>query len=1043
MILSDLAIRRPVLSTVANLIVLLLGFIAWDRLAVREYPNIDEPVVTVSTFYPGANAQIIESQVTTPLEDSIAGIEGVDYLSSVNRAETSQISVRFTIDRDPDAAANDVRDRVARARSLLPREVEDPIVEKIESDARPIMYMAITSDRHDELELSDYADRIVKDRLEVLPGVAQLLILGERRYAMRIWLDRARLAAYRLTPADVENALRQQNVEVPSGRIESVDREFTVLSETDLRTPEQFRRIILKDADGYLVRLGDVATVEIGPEEERNMSRSSGRRAIGLGLVKQATANPLEVSRAVRAELERLDQILPEGMRVEIGFDSALFVEESIERVFITIFEAIVLVILVIFLFLRNWRATLVPLVTIPLALVGALAIMWAFGFSINTLTLLAFVLAIGLVVDDAIVMLENIYRYIEQGMTPIEAAFVGSKQIGFAIVAMTFTLAAVFTPIAFTEGKTGKLFTEFALTLAGAVIVSGFVALTLSCTLASRLLRHEVRHGALFNFGERILDAIGAGYRRALAASLRARPVVIAVMLLLGGLSVVLFRNLNAELSPVEDRGNVMGFAFAPEGATLDYLDTYTREIDRIYQSTPEVVRYMMIMGRPTVTDMISYVTLKDWGERERSAQEIAQALMPQMLAIPGVRAFTTVPPSLGGGGGLQEVQFIIMTSESYEDLDRYVEQIMARASQERALANLDTDLKLNKPEIRVDVDRDKVADAGVSVEVVGRTLETMLGGREVTRFKRNAEQYDVKLQVADVDRSDPDDLTRIYVRGAGGEMIQLSNLVRIQETVAPRELNHFNKLRSARISASVAPGYTLGQALDRLEAITYEVMGPTTQIDYEGVSREFKDSSSKIYVAFLLALAFIYLVLAAQFESFVSPLVIMFSVPLAMAGALLALNLTGASLNIYSQIGLITLVGLITKHGILIVEFSNQLRVAGVPLMEAVQQASILRLRPILMTTGAMVLGAVPLALATGAGAEARHDIGWVVVGGMTLGTVFTLFVVPTVYTYLARRMPRLAHLQAPTGAAERPVGAASGREPATGSSRPELSG
>ncbi len=1014
MILSDLSVRRPVLATVANLVILLLGFIAWDRLTVREYPNIDDPVVTISTFYPGANANIVESQVTTPLEDSIAGIEGVDYLSSISRAEVSQISVRFTIDRDPDAAANDVRDRIARARRLLPSEVEDPIVEKVESDARPIMYMAISSDRHDDLELTDYADRIVRDRLEVLPGVAQLLILGERRYAMRIWLDRARLAAYNLTPADVERSLREQNVEVPSGRIESVDREFTVLSETDLRTPAQFREIILKDADGYLVRLGDVARVEIGAEEERNMSRASGDRAIGLGLVKQATANPLEVSRAVRAELARLDQVLPEGMGVQIGFDSAIFVEESIERVFTTIFEAIALVILVIFLFLRNWRATLVPLVTIPVALVGALAIMWGLGFSINTLTLLAFVLAIGLVVDDAIVMLENIYRYIEEGMPPVKAALVGSKQIGFAIVAMTFTLAAVFTPIAFTEGKTGKLFTEFALTLAGAVIVSGFVALTLSCTLASKLLRHETRHGAMFNFGERALQGTVRLYRRALAASLTVRPLVVAVMLLIGGLSVVLYRSLDAELAPTEDRGTVMGFAFAPEGSTLGYLDTYARRIDEIFQSVPEIERYMMILGRPTVTDMMSYATLTHWNERDRSAQEIARAILPQMLAIPGVRAFSIVPPSLGSGGGAQEVQFIIMTSEPYEVLDGYVQQIMARLADEPAVTNLDTDLELNKPEIRVDVNRDKVAAVGVSVEEIGRTLETMLGGREVTRFKRNAEQYDVKLQVADVDRSNPDDLTRIYVRGAGGEMIQLSNLVRIQETVAPRELNHFNKLRSARISASVGPGHTLGQALDRLEAATFEVMGPATQVDYEGVSREFKESSSKIYAAFLLALAFIYLVLAAQFESFVSPLVIMFSVPLALAGALLALKLTGATLNIYSQIGLITLVGLITKHGILIVEFANQLRTQGRDLVDAVLEASVLRLRPILMTTGAMVLGATPLALASGAGAEARHDIGWVVVGGMTFGTLFTLFVVPTVYTYLARRTPRLAAMQ-----------------------------
>jgi len=1030
MILSDISIRRPVLATVANVLIVLLGLIAWDRLTIREYPNIDDPVVTITTNYPGANAEIIESQVTTPLEDGISGIEGIDYVSSISRAEQSQISVRFSSERDPDDAANDVRDRVARARSFLPKEVDDPIVAKIESDASPIIYMAINSDRHNEMELSDYADRIVKDRLQVLPGVAQLLILGERRYSMRIWLDRSRLAAYNLTPADVERALTEQNVEVPAGRIESSDREFTVLSETDLRTPAEFSEIILKDADGYLVRLGDVATVEIGPELVRNMSRASGRTAIGLGLIKQSTANLLDVAQSLRDELVELNKVLPEGMRVDIGFDSSIFVQQSIDGVFLTILEAIGLVVLVIFLFLRNWRATLVPLVTIPIALIGALALMWAFGFSINTLTLLAFVLAIGLVVDDAIVMLENIYRYIEQGMDPIKAAFVGSKQIGFAIVAMTFTLAAVFTPIAFSPGKTGKLFTEFALTLAGAVIVSGFVALTLSATLASRLLRHEKRHNALFNLGERILIRTTDLYRNVLAASLRSRPIVLAVMLLVGSASVLFYLSLPSELAPMEDQGTVMVFATAPEGATLDYLNSYTKKIDEVFQTIPEMQRYMMIMGRPTVSNMISYTSLKPWNERDRSSQEIAASIMPKLMGIPGIRAFAVTPQSLGSSsGGSLAIQFVIETSESYERLDEYVEQILGRLANNPVLVNIDTDLKLNKPELKVDVNRDKVAAVGASVAEIGRTLETMLGGRQVTRFKRNAEQYNVKLQVADVNRRDPDDLTNIYVRGGKGEMIQLSNLVTVREAVAPRELNHFNKLRAARITASVGNGYTLGQALDILESTTRDVMGPTVQTDYEGIAREFKDSSSKIYVTFLLALVFIYLVLAAQFESFVAPFVIILSVPLAMAGALLALRLSGGSLNIYSQIGLITLVGLITKHGILIVEFSNQLRATGKSVMDSVLEASVMRLRPILMTTGAMVLGAVPLALASGPGAEARNDIGWVIVGGMTIGTLFTLFVVPTVYTYLVRRTPHLVALQRDAVAINEPTIATGG--------------
>ncbi len=1029
MILSDISIRRPVLATVVNLIILLIGLMAWDRLTIRQYPNIDDPVITISTFYPGANAEIMESQVTTPLEDSISGIEGIDYVSSISRAESSQISVRFTVARDPEAAANDVRDRIARARAVLPREVEDPIVARVESDARPIMYMSMSSTRHNQLEITDYADRYVKDRLQILPGVAQMLIMGERRYAMRIWLDRDLLAAYRLTPADIERALREQNVEVPSGRIESSGREFTVLSETDLTTPEEFREIILKDADGYLVRLGDVAKVEIGPEEERMAGRADGAIAMSLGVVKQSTANPLEVSRAVRAEIIELNEALPDGMQIKIGYDSSVFIEASISQVFIAIGEAIVLVAVVIFLFLRSWRATLVPLVTIPLALVGALSLMWALDFSINTLTLLAFVLAIGLVVDDAIVMLENIYRHIEMGMEPIQAAFVGSKQIGFAILAMTFTLAAVFAPIAFTEGKTGKLFTEFALTLAGAVIVSGFVALTLSATMASRLLRRGEQHGALFNFGERLLTYTCSTYKGMLTASLRVRPIVLAMMVLIGFTCWVLFTTLNQELAPNEDGGTVMVFAMAPEGATLEYMQQQTLAIDEIYATLPELHRYMIIMGRPTVTRMISYAPLKPWDERERSNHEVAAAIMPRLMAIPGIRAFAVTPQSLGGSsGGAQTIQFIIQSSESYVELDVKIQQIMAALANEPSMMNLDSDLKMNKPELKVNVDRDKVAAVGASVGEIGRTLETMLGGREVTRFKRNAEQYDVKVQVADVERRDPEDLTNIYVRGRNDEMIQLSNLITIRETVAPRELNHFNKLRSARITGSVSPGYTLGQALEALEKITVGVMGEDARMDYEGVSREFNQSSSKIYLTFILALAFIYLVLAAQFESFVSPFIIMFSVPLAIAGALLALNLSGGTLNIYSQIGLITLVGLITKHGILIVEFSNQLRAQGKDIMDAVIEASVLRLRPILMTTAAMVLGALPLAIATGAGAEARQAIGWVIVGGMSFGTAFTLFVVPTVYTYLARKTPALAHLQGTAEHSELPESAPS---------------
>lgn len=1015
MVLSDLSIQRPVLATVMNLVVVLVGLIAYDRLAVREYPNIDVPVVTVETAYPGASAPIIESQVTSVLEDSLSGIEGIDFISSISRAELSQITITFNLDRDSDAAASDVRDRVGRVRGQLPEDVNEPIVAKVEADAQPVIWLAFSSDRHSALEVSDIADRQVKDRLETVNGVASVRIVGERRYAMRIWLDRARLAAYGLTPQDVETALREQNLEVPSGRIESQAREFTVLSETDLRSPAQFRDIILRDVGGYLVRLGDVARVEIGAEEERTVARFKGQSAVAMGIVKQSTANPLNLSAGIRQELPAIIASLPEGMRVDVAYDSSVFIDRSIDAVFTTILEAVVLVILVIFLFLRSARATLIPLVTIPVSLVGAFALMYMAGFTVNTLTLLAMVLAIGLVVDDAIVMLENIHRHVEEGLPPIQAALKGSREIAFAVIAMTLTLAAVFAPIAFSTGRTGKLFTEFALTLAGAVLVSGFIALTLSPMMASRMLRHEEKHNRLYNFGERVLEGLNQGYRRLLGGSLKVRPLVVVLAFGVAAGTGYLFTGLKSELSPTEDRGVVLSIGLAPDGATVDYTDRYARRMEAIISQTPEVQRYFAIVGFPVVTQTIIFSGLTDWEERQRPQQAITAELAPKLYGgVPGLLAFATNPPSLGQSPINKAVEVVIQTTGSYGDLQDILEQVMAKARDNPGLANLDSDLKLNKPELKVSVDRDKVAAVGARVDTIGRTLETLLGGRQVTRFKRGAEQYDVIVQVADVDRRNPDDLTTIYVRGADGQMVQLANLVQVRESVAPRELNHFDKLRAATLSANLAPGYSLGEALDYLEEVINEVAPPSTLLDYKGVSREFKVSGATLYVTFLLALGFIYLVLAAQFESFVDPLIILFTVPLAMAGALLALHLSGGTLNIYSQIGMITLVGLITKHGILIVEFANQLQEQGRDKLDAVIEAAVLRLRPILMTTGAMVLGALPLATATGAGAESRQEIGWVIVGGMTFGTLLTLFVVPTVYTLLARRR------EGPVGAA-----------------------
>ncbi|MDH4049025.1 MAG: efflux RND transporter permease subunit [Gammaproteobacteria bacterium] len=1018
--LPTLSIQRPVLATVMNLVILLIGLICYERLAVRLIPNVDEPIVSVFTGYPGANAQVIESQITKPIEDALSGIEGIDYIRSISRAEESQVTVRFRLDRDADAAASDVRDRVAQARGSLPQEADDSIVQKQEADAQPIIYLAFSSDRHDLIEIADIANRLVKDRIQTIPGVAEAQVYGNR-YAMRIWLDPDRLAGYELSPDDIEAALRAQNIETPAGRVESSEREFTVLAETDLREPQQFANIVVKETDRFLVRLGDVARIELGADSSRFRARFNGRNAVPLGIVKQAVANPLDISKELKVVLPEITHSLPEGMKVEMAFDSTVFIESSINEVFVTVLEAILLVVLVIFLFLRNWRAVLVPIVTIPVSLIGAFALMYLFGFTINTLSLLAMVLAIGLVVDDAIVMLENIYRHIEEGMEPMKAALTGSREIAFAIVAMTITLAAVYLPFAFSTGRSGKLFIEFALTLAGAVIVSGFTALTLSPMMCSKLLRQEKRHGALFAFGERLLRGLDRGYHGLLDRLLSRKWIVLgAAAGIIGGM-LALFMSLPEELAPEEDQGFIIGFGTAPEGSTIEYTDRYAQELEGYLQQVPERVRHFGFTGFNGVTNVITFVGLQDWAERERSAGQIAQSLFPQFMGIAGLMAFPVTPPPLGQHGFGQPVSFVVQSTLTWDELGEIVQRLLVKMAENPRLTNPDTDLKLNKPELKIDINREKVSAVGASVGSVGRTLETMLGGRNVTRFKRGSEQYDVIVQIEDRSRRTPGDLSNIFVRGTNDQMVQLQNLATITEDVAAKELNHFNKLRSATVTAGLAPGYPLGEALDWMDQALAEV-APEALYDLSGQSREFRESASSAFLMMALALIFIYLVLSAQFESFIDPLIILISVPLAMFGAFLCLaiinkgnaaglwEITG-SWNIYTQIGAVTLVGLISKHGILIVEFANQLRGKGLNKRDAVLQSASQRLRPILMTTGAMVLGAVPLAIASGAGAEARHQIGWVIVGGMSFGTIFTLFVVPVVYLLLAGRHEKAA--------------------------------
>jgi multidrug efflux pump len=1004
--LSETSIRRPVLATVMSLLLILVGLVSFQQLSVREYPRIDEPLVTVNTRLLGASSEVIESQVTKPLEDSIAGIDGVDIMTSISRTEQSQITVRFRLTKDPDTAAAEVRDRVARVRGRLPDAVDEPVIAKVEADATPTIWLAYTSETMSPLELTDLINKVVKPRLQTVPGVADVQIGGDRKFSMRIWVDPDKLAAYRLTVQDVEDALRRQNLEVPAGRIESQQREFSVTSRTDLNTVAQFNEIALKTVNGFVVRLRDVARVEEGAASERSRVRLNGVPSISTGIIRNATANPLEVAAGVRAIMPQIQRDLPASVTVVQANDLSVFIDRSIKAVYTTVAEAVVLVALVVFVFLRTLRASFIPLVTIPVSLIGSFALIALAGFTINTLTLLALVLAIGLVVDDAIVVLENIFRHIEEGLTPFQAALKGVREISFAVVAMTLTLAAVFAPLAFTPGRTGRLFSEFALTLAGAVLVSGFVALTLTPMMCSKLLRHNPEPNAFDRGMERALVALSSGYAAVLRATLKARWLVVLVMLAAAGASWWLFSTAKSELAPYEDRGVIAMPVRAPDGATLEYTARYLDALDGIAAQYPEFDRRFMFIGGGQVSQAFSVLRTIDWDERTLTTRDLQQKLLPQVMSLPGVSAFPSLPPSLGQSFRSVPLNVVIVSSDSYANMGRYAQQMMGEMRGNPGIVQPDMDLQLNKPEIFMDVDRARAADMGVAVDAVARTVESMLGGRVVTRYKRDAEQYDVIVQTAERGRATPEDIEKLFVRGRNDVMVPLSSLVTVRESVSPRELNHFNQRRSVTLTANLAPGYSLGEALAYMDELAARVLPPGYAIELNGVSREFRDASGALGLVFVLALVFIFLVLSAQFESFVDPFVILLSVPLSMVGALASMHLTGGTLNVYSQIGLITLVGLISKHGILIVEFSNQLRQQGRSVMDAVVEASALRLRPILMTTGAMVLGALPLALASGAGAESRQQIGWVIVGGMSVGTLLTIFVVPTVYSLFARR-------------------------------------
>ena len=1037
--LSEVSIQRPVFATVLSLAIVLFGVISFTRLPVREYPDIESPIVSVTTIYVGASPQTVETEITDVLEEQLSTIEGVKLITSSSQEQVSRITVEFNLNRDVDEASNDVRDRVSRIRGQLPATSEEPIVAKQDVNAQPIIWIALSGERYSTLELSETADNVLAERLQRVEGVGAVFVGAQRRYAMRIWLDPHRLATHRLTVQDVERALRAGNAEIPSGRVEGRGREFSVRTRGDLSKPEEFAAIVIAQEGDRPVRIGDVADVRIGAEDDRTLARYGQVPAVGLGVVKQQKASTVDVAHAVKAVLPQLSSQLPEGMKLQIAYDSSTFINDSIHEVLVSLGVAFLLVILVIFLFLGSLRATLIPAIAIPVSLIGTFTVVYFLGFTINILTLLAMVLAIGLVVDDAIIMLENVHRHMEMGKSRMRAAFDGSQEIAFAILATTIALVAVFVPVAFLTGRVGRLFNEFGVAVAVSVLISGFVALSLTPMLCSRILKrapggvlHEpdedlptpegtagameagaVAHAPATGWRgafDRAFHRVHVDYERRLRGALRRRGLVmagaVAILIAIAGLFVV----LPSELVPVEDRGLIFNIILAPEGSTLEYTDRYVRQAEAIYAQVPEVASFFAAVGLGfggpgRVTDAFMFVRLKPYDERQRSQQQVVQSLFGRMLGIPGVLAIPINPPSLGGGFG-RPVQYVLQ-ADSYDELQQHMGAMMAEAQKLGYLLNMDTDLKLNKPQLEIDIDRDRASSLGVSVSDVGSTLQTLLGGREVTRFKRGNKQYEVMLQVRPTDRSTPMAIEELYLRGKDG-LVQMASVVNVKEEVSPKELNHFNRVRAATLNANLPPGVTIGKALSDLDAIANRVLPPTVRRDLAGESREFVESSGGLYFLFVIALVFIFLVLAAQFESFIHPLTILFSVPLAVFGALLTLFVFRMSLNIYSQIGLIMLIGLVTKNAILIVEYANQRRARGEELIDAVVNASRIRLRPILMTTLTTILGVLPIALGLGAGAESRKPLGAAVVGGLLFSMVFTLVMVPVVYTLLARFAP-----------------------------------
>lgn len=1012
--LSEVSIKRPVFAAVISILLIAFGLVAFDRLTLREYPNIDPPVVSIRTNYPGAAATIVETRITKVLEDRISGVEGIRYIESSSENGVSNITVQFETGHDMDSAANDIRDRVARALNNLPQEADPPEVQKVSSDEDVIVWFSLAADNMTMPQLSDYAQRYLVDRFSVVDGVARVRIGGEQRYAMRIWLDRRQLAAQDLTVNDIENALRAENLELPAGSIESVDRQFTVRMARSYKTVEQFKGLVIKrGSDGHLIRLGDIATVEKGTEEDRNLFRGNGVTQVGIGIVKQSTANTIDVARGVKAERDRINATLPKGMSIESSYDSSVFVERAIHEVYITIAISMLMVVLVIYLFLGSVRAMLVPAVAVPVSIIATFTVLAVLGFSVNMLTLLALVLAIGLVVDDAIVVLENIVRHIEEkAKPPLLAAYDGVKEVGFAVIATTLVLVAIFVPIVFLKGDIGRLFSEFAITMAAAVGFSALIALTLSPMLASKVLKRNDNPHNLVEWINQFMLRLRERYKNAIRWSLKHQKTLMVLFAGLIGLAVLLAQKIPSEYAPREDRGSFFVMINGPEGASYSYMEEYVSEIERRmmkYVDSGEISRLMVRAPRAfgaieSFNSGMVIAVLNDWGQR-RSAFVIMDEIRKSLADLPGV----TASPIMRQGFGSQTqkpVQFVL-GGGTYEELAQWRDILLKKLEEHNpGLQGIDWDYKETKPQIEVLIDTNRAADLGVSVSNIGRTLETLLGSRRATTYIDDGEEYDVILQGERDEQRTTTSLQNMYVRSErSGELIPLANLVHLKEVADASKLNRYNRMRSLTLEANLADNLALGDALAYLNQLVKDNLPPTAVVDYKGLSRDFQTAGGSVMFIFLLGILITFLVLAAQFESFVHPFVIMLTVPLAILGGMLGLFVTGSSLNLYSQIGLIMLIGLAAKNGILIVEFANQLRDRGMEFTQALLDASAARLRPILMTSLTAAAGAVPLVVSSGAGSETRFVIGIVVIFGVLVATLFTLFIVPVAYSLLAR--------------------------------------